>query len=289
MSLRSAVASNKDRFRAALVQFVAPAAAALHRARPRRRVIALHEIPPSHAPAFEAKLRWLSSWCNVVSLSALHDHRKLDPDRLNVAITFDDGYKDCAVVAAPLLAALGLPATVFVCSGAVGLEGDDAQRFARDGLQRRAQVAFMDAADLRSLADGGLFEIGGHATGHANLGLHRDPPEWRAQVVDDRDALAQMAGAPPRFFAFPFGQFTNVSPAAVEWVIKAGYDAAFTIVPSYWTGARSPWLVGRDSLDVTWPDGLWRAWLYGGYDALSAMRSWPARRRLGGSAPGSRV
>jgi peptidoglycan/xylan/chitin deacetylase (PgdA/CDA1 family) len=278
------VSSIKQSVRDALVQLAAPVASALHRERPLRRVLTLHEVPASQAQAFEAKLRWLTTWANVVSLTALHDATGLADDRLNVAITFDDGYKDCAEIAAPALAALGLPATVFVCSSAVGLEGDDAQRFAREGLQRSSTVEFMNADDLQALVAGGLFEVGGHAAGHVDLGLPHDPAQWRAQVVDDRARLTELTGEAPRFFAYPFGQLTNISPDAMRWVLDAGYDAAFTIIPSFWSADRDPLLVGRDSLDATLPNALWRAWLGGGYDALSVLRTRRADRRLRGRA-----
>ena len=36
-----------------------------------------------------------------------------------IALTFDDGYRDNLTVAAPILAELGIPFTIFICTGAV--------------------------------------------------------------------------------------------------------------------------------------------------------------------------
>ena len=57
--------------------------------------------------------------CTALTISALVDllDRDLAPPPATVVITFDDGYEDNLTVAAPLLVARGLPATVFVTTG----------------------------------------------------------------------------------------------------------------------------------------------------------------------------
>ena len=56
--------------------------------------------------------------CAVVPLS------EADRSKREVAITFDDGYADNAADARRILAATGLPATFFICSGRVGKGGE---------------------------------------------------------------------------------------------------------------------------------------------------------------------
>lgn len=62
---------------------------------------------------FEKHLNWLKNSCEVVSLE---DYFKgvRHPDKLTVAITFDDGYKNNFTLALPLLQQYQLPATFFV-------------------------------------------------------------------------------------------------------------------------------------------------------------------------------
>jgi peptidoglycan/xylan/chitin deacetylase (PgdA/CDA1 family) len=67
--------------------------------------------PPTFADQMQALVE---SGRPVVPLRAIAEHTA--PPRA-VAITFDDGYVDNLRVAAPVLARLGLPATVFVTSG----------------------------------------------------------------------------------------------------------------------------------------------------------------------------
>jgi peptidoglycan/xylan/chitin deacetylase (PgdA/CDA1 family) len=70
------------------------------------------------APRFRECLSWIREWFNVLPLGeavASFDRRTL-PARA-MAITFDDGYRDNATVAMPILRELGLPATFFVSTG----------------------------------------------------------------------------------------------------------------------------------------------------------------------------
>lgn len=65
---------------------------------------------------FEQHVEHLSRLRCTVPLTDL-----LQPSRATrIAITFDDGYEDNATIAAPLLAAAGLPATYFITTGPLG-------------------------------------------------------------------------------------------------------------------------------------------------------------------------
>ncbi len=85
------------------------------------RVLAVRdELQPAEPTAeeFAARMKWLKSCFNVVSLgqgvAGLRSGRL--PPRA-IAITFDDGYADNREIAAPILQRLGLPATFFVATG----------------------------------------------------------------------------------------------------------------------------------------------------------------------------
>lgn len=87
------------------------------------RVVDLERDPQLLAvsPAsFEAQMSILAENCRVISLDRLLAglRRRIVPDG-SVVVTFDDGYSDNLTNAEPILAAHGVPATVFVSSGYV--------------------------------------------------------------------------------------------------------------------------------------------------------------------------
>lgn len=73
---------------------------------------------------FERQMRWVSANFNVIGIRDLLAHMD-DGPRLPerpLLITFDDGYRDNHEVAFPVLRGLGLPAVIFLATGAIGTD-----------------------------------------------------------------------------------------------------------------------------------------------------------------------
>ena len=132
-----------------------------------------------------------------------------------LAITFDDGYEDNYLNAAPILEELGLPATFFVVSEF--LDSDtvawwDADLKPRPTWMRRSQVA-----DL--IARG--FQIGGHTMTHVDLGKVPQAVAER-ELAGCRERLQSQLGEVD-VFAYPYGGEENLAETNRSLIAQAGF------------------------------------------------------------------
>lgn len=195
------------------------------RGRPRwgLRILLYHsvggEAPGDHygasvaVAAFEQHVRWLREESALPLVSLQAGVAALADGRLRgttVAITFDDGYLDTLTIAAPLLARLGIPFTVFVVGGFLS-------RPPSSGL-------FLDATALRELAAMPGASVGAHGHTHrplTGLGDADALEELRASG----SAVAQVIGVRPTALSYPHGA---VDGRVVRLAGLAGYTVGAT-------------------------------------------------------------
>jgi peptidoglycan/xylan/chitin deacetylase (PgdA/CDA1 family) len=134
-----------------------------------------------------------------------------------VVLTFDDGYADNVINAAPILGEYGFGATCFVVSERIGSHNTwDAELLG-------GRKSLMSEAQLKTWVDAG-FEVGSHTCTHPDLTtLSRD--EVMEELVSSRKALQHLIGAPIVTFCYPFGRLN----ADLVWCVRrAGYRLAVT-------------------------------------------------------------
>jgi peptidoglycan/xylan/chitin deacetylase (PgdA/CDA1 family) len=142
-------------------------------------------------------------------------------------VTFDDAFRSVAR-ALPLLAELGVPATIFACTS----YARDGRAFAVPELRDDAAAdpgafATMGWAALRTVASGGV-EIGSHTVTHPHLPRLSDADLDR-ELRESREELQDELGTPCRYLAYPYGDEDDRVRAAAR---RAGYDAAFAVDPA---------------------------------------------------------
>jgi peptidoglycan/xylan/chitin deacetylase (PgdA/CDA1 family) len=136
--------------------------------------------------------------------------------RRELAITFDDGYRDNFENAVPILETLSLPATFFLVSGWVG---SDVVPFW--DLKIGVRHPWMTWSQVQTLHRKG-FDIGAHTRTHVDLGLI-SPCTAREEIAGARADLEAQIGATVESFAYPFGGRDHMSEANREIVRAAGF------------------------------------------------------------------
>lgn len=161
-----------------------------------------------------------------------------------VAVTFDDAHRSVHAHAAPALAALGWPGTVFVPTALVGGREPMAWTGNEPWVELWAdELACMGWAELAELAAGG-WEIGSHTRTHPAL------PELSAADLEDelrgsREEIEARLGVRCPSVAYPYGRVDGRVVAAAR---EAGYEtgaATLDGVPGGGDLARRRIVVGR--------------------------------------------
>jgi peptidoglycan/xylan/chitin deacetylase (PgdA/CDA1 family) len=166
-----------------------------------------------------------------------------------VAVTFDDGYADNLLNAAPLLAAAGVPATMFLSTGAIVNQSE----FWWDDIERatpRQSHRPLTQAEVVELASQPGIAIGAHTHNHPSLASLPRDIQYQ-EIAESKRVLEGMLAMPVTNFAYPFGGRHDVSDETRAAAAAAGMTIACTTV-----GGR----VRRDTDPLSVPRVLVRDW-----------------------------
>jgi peptidoglycan/xylan/chitin deacetylase (PgdA/CDA1 family) len=168
-----------------------------------------------------------------------------------LVITFDDAYRSVVRRGFPILAELGLPATVFAPTAFIGTE----RPMGWDGIGRWHQTAHEAELvpcswdELQMLVDAG-WEVGSHTRTHPRLPELSDV-ELAIELRESRRDCEEHLGIPCSSIAYPYGA---VDRRVADAVADAGYEFAAELPGSFRVPSgslRSP-RVGLYHRDATW-------------------------------------
>ncbi len=196
--------------------------------KPLVRVWCLHSVSDNQVWQFLEKLSWLKKNYNVLTPEQF-SKGQLALDKVNVLLTFDDGYESWFKNVLPILNEENVKALFFINN---------------DFLSQ----AF-------KLTDAG-HTLGGHSVSHPRL----------TTLASEKLSQEVSQSVKSEFFAYPYGDKHSFNQAVVNEVKKSGYQFGFTILPGFNDSTTSPYLLHRDSLDPGTPNLIFKLWLKGSYD-----------------------
>jgi peptidoglycan/xylan/chitin deacetylase (PgdA/CDA1 family) len=183
-----------------------------------------------------------------------------------IALSFDDGYRDVAEHALPVLERHGFRATVFVATGVI----DGTARFT--WYERQPPV--LGWTDVVALDRGSAFSFEAHTVTHPNL-TALAPDAAEREIAGSRGALAERLGREVAGFCYPGGVY---GARERELVAHAGFSVATTCEPGANTATSDLLTLRRTAIDGADRLADFRAKLAGGHDRPSMLRA--AYRRV---------
>jgi peptidoglycan/xylan/chitin deacetylase (PgdA/CDA1 family) len=172
-----------------------------------------------------------------------------EPDKPQLALTFDDGLASVLANALPVLRHHGVPATAFVVTG-----------WADGQIPADWRRVVLDWRGMSALQNGGM-TLASHSVTHSDFG-RLEPGEARRELEVSRERLRQVLGVETSEFAIPMGQSRNWNPVAGQAADEVGY----TTVYAQCVNSRPEGTIARTFITRIDRPVLFRAALAGAYD-----------------------
>lgn len=167
----------------------------------------IHAVSPK---VFKEQMQWLKKHAEVIALDNLQNNNQRCR-KPQVAITFDDGYKDWVDSVLPILNEFGFKATFFVSTNFRSVTS-----LPQEGL------TVINPADVSVLSSAG-HEIGGHGHTHVDLSMC-DEGTFEFEINESKKILEQLTGHQILRMSYPKGRYAS---KRFENMSAVGYVAAF--------------------------------------------------------------
>lgn len=214
--------------------------------------------------AFEAQMSYLrqSGYHTLTPGEAVRALTTGSATSKHVVITFDDGYRDFYSCAAPVLAAHGLSATLYLVTG-----------FMEHPHTAPKQESYITWAEARELQASGI-QIGSHSVTHGRL-REQNPAQREQELGDSKRRIEDVMGCEVESFAFPYSfpeQDKDFMREMREMLQSCGYKNAMTTVLGSVSSETDPYFLPRLPVNLFDDIALFAAKLEGAYDWMHAAQ-----------------
>ena len=201
-------------------------------------VLMYHHVLPesgfiaSTVEQFEAQMRFLAEnrWHTLTSEEfAAFKRREFSPPKKSLLITFDDGWRDNAVYAYPILKKYRLKATIFLVTEWIE-QASVGRRSAYEPLQHKAckQTAPLDPSkvilswdEIEKMAD--VFDYHSHT--HTHRDAYFGSCTWEEEFARSKEILKRRLGIDSRHFCWPRGKYDEELMSEA----KKHYEILYTV------------------------------------------------------------
>jgi peptidoglycan/xylan/chitin deacetylase (PgdA/CDA1 family) len=239
----------------------------LQKKAPLVRVLVFHDV--QNAEWFDGVLSCITKEYQVITPEDMK-HGRFHPSKINVLITFDDGYTSWVSVCLPILKKYGVKALFFANSGLIDVADDEVKRsaYVRERLLLRNRTT-ISWDGIRSLVEEG-HTIGGHTVSHARLSTCSHP-ELVEEIKKDKERIEVATNTTLTHFAYPFGNARDYTEEAMKVVAESGYTHAYT-TEGVFVDVEAPYRISRMCIEDNQGQGSLKRWIEGGYDLYRMMK-----------------
>lgn len=231
------------------------------------RVLAFHDV--AERQWFEEVVAMLVYKYTVITPEQFHA-KEFDTKKINVLLTFDDGYQSWIDVCAPVLKKYKLSALFFINSGLLDIahESSKVATYMRTPLQitPKAPLTWEGAKTLMALGH----SIGGHSVNHHNLAV-LGQNDLEREIKEDKKRIEEQLEIMLTDFAYPFGRKNHYNTNVFGTVRKAGYTNAYSAQSNFCV-RNNICSIPRTLVEKNQPLQSLKRWIEGGYDIFSCFK-----------------
>lgn len=220
-----------------------------------------HHVFDDERRGFDQHLKYMRQFGEFISLDdavdALQNPAGLDGRYF--CVTFDDGFKNCATNATPILVDHGCPAAFFVPTDYIGKSLDAdwevLQHFFAGAKKYGVLMDFLNWDDCRAMVAAGM-TIGSHTCGHVRL-TDLDPTELRRQLRQSKAIIEKELRVTCDHFACPWGSpGRDFDPDLhANCLHELGYRSLLTTQRGPNVSGSSPFAIRREETRAS--EGTW--------------------------------
>jgi peptidoglycan/xylan/chitin deacetylase (PgdA/CDA1 family) len=234
----------------------------------RVRVVVFHDV--SDGVWFGSMIHTLVTQYTVLTPESFAQG-SFDSKKINVLITFDDGYESWLSVVMPILEKYNVTALFFINSGLMDISEDTkaSALFMKERLHisPKKPLTWNGVEVLRRAGH----SIGGHTRTHVHFGTC-SATDIADEIRTDKESIQQHLGECITDFAYPFGTKEHLPSGIEDTVQHAGYVRAYT-TKSRLVQTNIPFFISRMCIENNTSVRTLQWWMGGSYDLFDILKS----------------
>jgi peptidoglycan/xylan/chitin deacetylase (PgdA/CDA1 family) len=227
------------------------------------RVVCFHDV--ADQAWFESVIHLFVTEYHVITPQEFHA-KEFHEQKVNILLTFDDGYQSWIDHCLPVLEKYQLKGLFFINSGLLDIADDEVK--VAEYMSQQLLITPKKAltwAGAQTLVNAG-HTIGGHTVTHPNMAL-LSADDAAAEITQDKERIEHMLKIAPCDFAYPFGTKVYFSVKTIFLVKRAGYTMQYSAISCFGNDEYVPRTLVENQQSLS----SVRSWIEGGYDVFTMI------------------